>query len=248
MVFLCFLIGFIAQMIDGTLGMAYGVSCNTLLQLIYGMSPLVSSALVHFSEIFTSGVSAFSHFKMKNVDKSLFWKLLIPGAIGGVIGAALLSKFGSYLEIPVSAYLVIMGVVLIVKAVRNRPPKPRNTDGKFIYPIATAGGLLDAAGGGGWGPVVTSTMLSRSDNVSHTIGTVNASEFFVTIAETAVFSFTIASIGEHWAEVAFMIAGGVCAAPLAALLCKKTNRRLLLFLVGLLVCGLNIYKLITKIF
>lgn len=245
---LCFAIGFAAQMIDGTLGMAYGVSCNTFLQLFFGMPPLASSSLVHFSEIFTSGVSAFSHYKLKNIDKTLFLRLVIPGVIGGIAGAALLSELGEYMEAPVSAYLVFMGVLLIVKAIRNIPPKPRKTGGRFVYPVAAAGGLLDAAGGGGWGPVVTSTMLSRSDNVSLTIGTVNAAEFFVTIAQSAVFSFAVGSVGERWVEVVFLILGGVCAAPVATLLCKKANRRLLLLLVGLLVTGLNVYKLCAKLF
>ena len=248
MIFLCFLIGFAAQLIDGTLGMAYGVSCNTFLQLLYGMPPLVSSALVHFSEIFTSGVSAFSHFKLKNVDKKMFWRLLIPGVIGGIVGALILTQFGSYLEPVVSAYLVVMGVVLIVKAVRNAPPEPKKLTGAFVYPLAAAGGMLDAAGGGGWGPVVTSTMLSRSDNAAQTIGTVNAAEFFVTIAESAVFSFTVFTVGERWLEVLFLILGGVCAAPVAVLLCRKINKRLLLLLVGLLVTGLNVYKLCTLFF
>ena len=248
MIVLCFFIGFAAQMIDGTLGMAYGVSCNTFLQIIYGMPPLISSSLVHFSEIFTSGVSAFSHYKLNNIDKRMFLRLLVPGVAGGIVGALLLTEFGDLLEIPVSVYLVIMGVLLVIKAVRNSPPKPKKTGWRFICPVAAAGGMLDAAGGGGWGPVVTSTMLARSDDVARTIGTVNAAEFFVTVAETAVFSFAAASLGQRWTEVVFLILGGVCAAPLATVVCKKANRRLLLLIVGLLVTGLNIYKLCTKLF
>jgi uncharacterized membrane protein YfcA len=247
MIVLCFLIGFVAQIIDGTLGMAYGVSCNTFLQLFFHMTPLMSSSLVHFSEILTSGVSALSYYKMKNIDKQLFVRLLLPGIAGGVIGALLLSDLGSYMEIPVAVYLVIMGLVLVVKAIRNRPAKPRKMIGGFIYPVAALGGLLDAAGGGGWGPVVNTTMLSRSENVSQTIGSVNTAEFFVTLAESIVFSLTISSVTDHLVELVFLILGGVCAAPIAAWLCKKANKRLLLLLVGILVTGLNLFKLYSKI-
>ncbi len=247
MIVLCFLIGFVAQIIDGTLGMAYGVSCNTFLQLFFHMTPLMSSSLVHFSEILTSGVSALSYYKMKNIDKQLFVRLLLPGIAGGVIGALLLSDLGSYMEIPVAVYLVIMGLVLVVKAIRNRPAKPRKMIGGFIYPVAALGGLLDAAGGGGWGPVVNTTMLSRSENVSQTIGSVNTAEFFVTLAESIVFSLTISSVTDHLVELVFLILGGVCAAPIAAWLCNKANKRLLLLLVGILVTGLNLFKLYSKI-
>ena len=230
-------------MIDGTLGMAYGVSCNTFLQVSLGVSPLLSSSLVHFSEIFTSGVSAFSHYKLKNVDKNRFFQLLLPGIAGGAAGALLLSNFGSYLEKPVSVYLVIMGGVLIYKSLKNKTGIKKLASGA-VYGIAAAGGLLDAAGGGGWGPVVTSTMLGASDEPAKTIGTVNAAEFFVTVAETVVFSITLASVREHWSEVAALILGGVVASPIAAILCKKINKRVLLFAVGVLVAGLNIYKLV----
>ena len=246
MLIVCFLMGFAAQMIDGTLGMAYGVSCNTFLQASLGFPPLLSSSLVHFSEIFTSGASAFSHFKLKNVDKKMFLSLLVPGIIGGVAGALLLTGFGDRLKNVVSVYLVIMGGVLIYKSVRNKPAV-RRINSKAVYGIAAAGGMLDAAGGGGWGPVVTSTMLGASEDAAKTIGTVNAAEFFVTLAETAVFSLTLATVKEHWTEVIFLILGGVCASPIAAILCKKINKRVLLFAVGALVIGLNVYKLLTSI-
>lgn len=247
MFILCFVIGFVAQMIDGTLGMAYGVSCNTFLQLFFHMSPLISSSLVHFSEILTTGVSAFSYYKLKNIDRQLFIKLLLPGIVGGVVGALLLSDFGFYMEIPVSVYLVLMGLVLVIKAIRNKPTKPKKATGALTYPVAALGGLLDAAGGGGWGPVVNTTMLSRNENVSQTIGSVNAAEFFVTLAESIVFSLTISAAAEHVAEIVSLILGGVCAAPLAAFLCKKANKRVLLLFVGLLVVGLNLFKLYTKL-
>ena len=240
---LCFFIGFLAELIDGSLGMAYGVSCSTFLRLCFGMPPLEASSLVHISEIFTSGVSAFSHFRLKNIDKALFWRLLIPGVIGGVLGALLLSRFGARLEKAVSVYLIVMGGVLLVKAIRNKPPVRKGADGAFVYPVAALGGMLDAAGGGGWGPVVTSTLLSRSEDASRTIGSVNAAEFFVTAAEVVAFSFAVSGVGEHLARVVLLILGGVAAAPLAVLLCKKLNRRVLLFAVGLLVAGLNVYKL-----
>ncbi len=243
---LCFLVGFVAQLIDGTLGMAYGVSCNTFLQSFFHMTPLVSSSLVHFSEILTSGASSFSYYKMRIIDKQLFVRLLIPGIAGGIIGALLLSNLGSYMEIPVAGYLVIMGLVLVARAIRNKPAKSKIIACAFIYPVALLGGLLDAAGGGGWGPVVNTTMLSRSENVTQTIGSVNTAEFFVTLAESIVFSFTISSVADHFIELVFLTLGGICAAPIAAWLCKKANKRLLLLLVGILVTGLNLFKLFSK--
>ena len=140
-----------------------------------------------------------------------------------------------------------MGGVLIYRSIRNKPAG-RRISSAAVYGIAAAGGMLDAAGGGGWGPVVTSTMLGASDDAAKTIGTVNAAEFFVTLAQTAVFSLTLATVKDHWFEVIFLILGGVCASPIAAILCRKINKRALLFAVGVLVAGLNIYKLIPVIF
>ncbi|MBQ7646522.1 MAG: sulfite exporter TauE/SafE family protein [Clostridia bacterium] len=246
MLYLCLLIGFVGQLIDGTLGMAYGVSCNTFLQTIYGASPLIASSIVHFSEIFASGISAFAHFKFKNVDKSLFIKLVIPGVIGGAAGALLLSEYGDHLKGAVSVYLIIMGVLILIKAFRNKKTKGKTNRG-MICGLAAAGGALDAAGGGGWGPVVTSTLLFKTKEPSKAIGTANAAEFFVTLAESAVFAASVSGIGEYWKELVMMVIGGAAAAPIAAVLCKKINQKILLIIVGLLVIGLNVYNLINYI-
>ena len=239
---LCFFIGFFAELIDGSLGMAYGVSCTTFLKLSLGLPPMEASSLVHISEIFTSGVSAFSHFKLKNIDKSLFLRLVIPGAVGGMIGALLLSRFGSRLEKPFSVYLMAIGAVLVIKAIRGRPQRERRI-GALACPVAAVGGLLDAAGGGGWGPVVTATLLSRGGDAATTIGSVNAAEFFVTLAEVVAFSFALPNLGEHLTSAVLLILGGCAAAPISVLICKRANQRALLLAVGLLVVALNAYKL-----
>lgn len=240
---LCFAIGFIAQLIDGTLGMAYGVCCNTFLRIALKMPASVSSMLVHFSEILTTGVSAVSHFRVGNVDKKVFLRILLPGIIGGLIGALLLSELGEKLEGIISVYLVVMGVLLLAKVLLNQKPREYNT--AYLTVIASVGGFADATGGGGWGPIMTSSIIHTGKNPAKMIGTINTAEFFITLVESAVFTLSIQSVSQHWKELLALMLGGVIAAPLAARLCGKLNHRLLLTLVGLLLIGLNLYKLIA---
>lgn len=223
------LAGFIAQLIDGTLGMAYGVSCTTFL-LHFGVSPAVASASVHTAEVFTTGVSGLSHLYLKNVDKKLFIRLAIPGIIGAVIGAFLLSKVleGNTVKPFIAGYLLILGILILIKSIREPLFKDEI---KRVSPLGFFGGLLDAIGGGGWGPIVTSNIIHRGKTPQLTIGTVNTAEFFVAFFSTGVFLFFLGM--EGWKTILGLILGGVVAAPFGAYLVKYIKSRTLMFLVGL---------------
>ena len=236
------LIGFLAQMIDGSLGMAYGVSCRTFLKAMTGMSPAVASAVIHVAEIPTSLVSGISHFRIGNVDRNLLVKLLIPGVAGGILGAWILVGIGEGLEKAIDIYLIIMGILILKKALQKTSQKRKM--GRLLYPLGFAGGFLDAVGGGGWGPIVTSTMVATGEDVKKTIGTVNAAEFIVTIAETTTFALMIRDMGQFGSIVLGLIIGGVIAAPLAARVCKLIPERPLMAAVGILIILLNVYNLV----
>lgn len=243
-ILLFILIGFTAQMIDGSLGMAYGVSCRTFLKTVSGLPSAMASAVVHCSEMFTTFASGISHLKLKNISKDLFLKLMIPGIIGGVAGAWLISSIGDIIEPFIDIYLIIMGLVIFSKAFgKNR--KERTTTGPLIYVLGLAGGFLDAIGGGGWGPVVTSTLIATGHEPRKSIGSVNASEFLVTVAETTTFVVFINDITAYWYTILGLVIGGVIAAPLAAAICKKIPIKPLLAIVGLVVIVLNVYNLLT---
>ncbi len=235
-------IGFAAQMIDGTLGMAYGVSCRTFLKTVAGLPSALASAVVHVAEVPTTLASGLSHLRLKNVDKPLLLRLLIPGVLGGVLGAWFLSNVGDALEPFIDAYLIVMGVIILRKAFQT-VLKERHIGGG-VYPLGFAGGFLDGTGGGGWGPVVTSTMVAVGHDVKKTIGTVNTAEFLVTLAETTTFAVLLSDFTSYWQTILGLVLGGVCAAPLAAWFCKKIPARPLLAIVGLLIVGLNFYNLI----
>lgn len=236
-------IGFFAQVIDGTLGMAYGVSCRTFLKTVAGLPSALASAVVHVSEVPTTLVSGISHLRFKNVDLHLLWRLMIPGVIGGVLGAWFLSSIGDALEPFIDVYLIVMGAIILCKAFKKQRENPRRA-GKYIYPLGLAGGFLDATGGGGWGPVVTSTMVATGHDVKKTIGTVNTAEFVVTIAETTTFVVLLNDFMQYWQTILGLIIGGVLAAPIAAWICKKIPVRPLLVVVGVLIVGLNLYNFI----
>ena len=232
MFFLFLLAGFIAQVIDGALGMAYGVSCTTLL-LNFGLSPKIASVSVHTAEIFTTGVSGLSHLKFKNIDKTLFFRIVFTGVLGAALGAYLLSDFldGRIIRPYVSAYLLGLGIYILYKGIRNREAKKKAV--KRAGLLALAGGLLDAIGGGGWGPIVTSNLINQGQDPRRAIGTVNTAEFFVTYFATAIFIFYLGV--QHWQILLGLIAGGVIAAPLGAFLASKIKKRVLSIIVGLLI-------------
>ena len=242
--FLIFLlVGFLAQMIDGTLGMAYGVSGRTFLKSFLGLpSPLIS-AIIHAAELPVTLISGISHWRLNNVDKQKLIHLAIPGVIGGILGAWFLSGAGERFEQYINIYLILMGIIIILKAFQTNH-KERKI-GNIIYPLGFIGGFFDAAGGGGWGPIVTSTMIAMTGDVKKTIGSVNAAEFLVTAFEITTFSIFIKDIFSYSYMILAMILGGMIAAPLAASLCKKIPSKPLMFVVGLLIIALNIYNLFS---
>lgn len=237
-IMICMLVGFVAQIIDGALGMAYGVSSNAFL-LSVGIPPSVASASVHVSEMFTTGISGLSHLRLGNVDKELVRKLLIPGVIGGVIGAYILTAVpGDVIKPFVSAYLLIMGVVILIKAWRQGDGGESRTP---LIPLGLAGGFFDAIGGGGWGPIVTTTLVARGKHPRFAIGSVNTAEFFVTVSESVTFIVAIGmSLVQNWPVIVGLLLGGMIAAPLAAYICKRLPVRVLMALVGILIVILSI--------
>lgn len=242
-IFFFILVGFLAQMVDGALGMAYGVISNAVL-LSFGVPPKNASASVHTAEMFTTAISGLSHFKLGNVQKDLFLRLIIPGVIGGVVGAYILASLpGDAIKPYIAGYLILMGLVIIYKAFRKAESRHEVT--WHVLPLALLGGLCDAIGGGGWGPIVTSTLVARGHEPRFTIGSVNASEFFVTVAQVATFFATI-KMG-YWKITAGLLIGGVIAAPLAAFVCKKVPARPLMVMVGLLIIGLSVRTIILAL-
>lgn len=233
------IVGFFAQVVDGALGMAYGVTATTFL-LATGASPGAASASVHIAEIFTTGVSGISHAKFGNVNKQLFVRLLIPGILGGVLGAILVTQIdGAMFKPYISTYLLLLGIYILSKAFR--PLRLRTRAPKHVGKLALFGGFVDAAGGGGWGPVVTSTLVSSGNDPRTTIGSVNFAEFFLTLTSAAVFSLLMET--NTWPIIIGLVFGGIFAAPFAAVLCKKLHARTLLILVGALIIIISLYNL-----
>ena len=227
-------------MIDGALGMAYGVSSNTFL-LSIGIPPAAASASVHMAEVVTTGISGFSHWRLENIDKALIKRLIIPGVIGGVVGAYLLTSIPADVIKPiVSAYLLIMGIVILFKALRVS--EVLKGIPVYVGILGLIGGFFDAIGGGGWGPIVTTTLIARGTHPRFTIGSVNFSEFFVTFAESVTFilALRLAFFAEFWTIILGLLIGGAIAAPLAAVVCKKLPTRALMALVGVLIIILSI--------
>lgn len=224
--------GFVAQMIDGALGMAYGVTASTFL-LTVGVPPSAVSASVHTSEIFTSGVSGYMHLKFGNVNSKLFKKILFPGVLGAIVGAYALSSLEKYIYIIkplVAIYTLVLGILIIQKALKKRVEKRPI---KKIGWLAMAGGTLDSIGGGGWGPIVTSTLIARGRHPKYTIGSVNLAEFFVSLASSVTF---ISIIGfSHWQVVLGLILGGMVSAPIAATLSRRLPIKTMMIMVGTIV-------------
>ncbi|MCX7894444.1 MAG: sulfite exporter TauE/SafE family protein [Thermoanaerobaculum sp.] len=237
-------VGFVAQMIDGALGMAYGVSSNSLL-LNLGVPPAAASASVHAAEVVVTGISGLSHWKMGNLDGRLVRGLLVPGVIGGVLGAYALSSLdGDKIKPFVALYLLLMGLRILTRAWNYRGEQ--HGAHRHVGLLGFVGGFFDAIGGGGWGPIVTTSLVARGNNPRTAIGSVNFSEFFVTLAESITFVLSL-RFAQYWQVILGLLLGGAVAAPLAARLTKKVPAKLLLILVGLLIVGLSARTLLQSV-
>jgi uncharacterized protein len=237
--------GFVAQMIDGALGMAYGVTATTFLTSV-GISPVFATASVHSSEIFTSGVSGYMHLRFGNVNRRLFRAVLIPGVIGAALGALAISALSdinliaNYLSPAISVYTAILGALILRKALAATTKKRRV---RHIPALAWFGGFVDAIGGGGWGPIVNSTLIAAGRNPRYTIGSVNLAEFFVSLASSAVFAFYI-GLGNYGTVILGLILGGMIAAPIAARLSQRLPIKTMMILVGVIVILVSLRKII----
>ena len=231
-------VGFAAQLVDGALGMAFGVISNTLLVVVMGVPPAVASQRVHLVECFTTATSAISHLLHGNVDKRLFFRLLLPGMVGGVLGAYVLTSLDARVVKPfVLLYLTAIGLYLLWRGIRF-VHEPR--DARLIAPLGLFGGFLDAAGGGGWGPVVTSNLLIQGAEPRKVVGTVNTVEFFLTITVSAAFIWKLGIADVAGATLGLLI-GGLAAAPLGAIAAKRFNPRHMLIMVGIVLTVTSVY-------
>lgn len=240
--FLIFLlVGFLAQSVDGALGMAYGVISSTVL-LAFGVPPATASASVHAAEVFTTAASAGSHAANKNVNWKLFAPLAAGGVVGGILGAFVLTSIdGDLLKPWITVYLSIMGIVIIWRATKKT--RERVFPVKLSAPLGLVGGFFDAIGGGGWGPTVTTTMVGAGQDPRISIGTTNTAEFFVTAAISATFLAALLTghwdqaegIASHASSIAGLILGGLIAAPFAGVIARIAPRQVLTYGVGAVV-------------
>jgi uncharacterized protein len=233
-------IGFLAQMVDGALGMAFGVIASTCL-MATGAPPAIASAAVHAAEIVTTGLSGASHLWNRNVDRRLFLQLVVTGVIGGVVGAYVLTGLPEEIVKPiVTVYLAAMALLIFLRllgwSLRTwRPPVPA---------IGAVGAFLDAIGGGGWGPLVTSTLVATGDKPRRSVGSANLAEFFITISISATF-LTQLDLARYGKPVIGLIVGGALAAPLAGYLLRILPTRTAMALVGVVVAGLSAVNLMA---
>jgi uncharacterized protein len=235
-------VGFTAQMIDGAIGMAYGITSSTVLMSM-GVPPATASACVHAAETFTTGASGAAHWRLGNVDKKLLWRLAVPGMIGGAIGAYALSNLpGENIKPFIAFYLMLLGAFIVFKAIRQ-DKVVEGVEPRAVTPLGLFGGFFDAIGGGGWGPIVTSSLLGQGTTPRYAIGSVNLAEFFVTLTISATFFLTVGL--SLWPIITGLIIGGVMAAPFAAYATKHIPDKVLMIMVGTVVMLLSIRTLIS---
>jgi uncharacterized membrane protein YfcA len=242
--FWALLFGAVAALIDGSLGMAYGVT-GTAFLLGYGISPVKAVAYIHIAEIFVSGSSGLNHWKIGNIDTKLFKKLLIPGIIGAILGALIIAKVKiPYLSIVISIYLLFMGIFLIAKAYSKIKLQFKQKN-SVVIPLAVTGGFVDGAGGGGWGPIVTPTLMATTATEPRkVIGTVSAAEFVVALSASAGFLSQIGRIDINWSTVGGLALGGAIAAPFAARLVGRLPAKYLGIIVAVAIIVLNAIQII----
>ncbi len=238
------LVGFFAQLVDGALGMGYGIMASTTMMLLGVKLPAISGS-IHTAEVFSSAVSGYTHYRFGNVNKKLLLWLAIPGVLGAMAGAAALiflgNKYETFAYAVLSLYTMIIGVRLIVIAFKKVQKKGVV---KNVGILGFFGGFMDSFGGGGWGPIVTSTLLAKGRKTNYVVGTVSLAEFFITLAAAATF---FVSLGvSHWYIILGLISGGTVAAPLAARLSGRLPRKAALILVAVLVIVFSI-RVLMKI-
>ncbi|WP_129709839.1 sulfite exporter TauE/SafE family protein [Priestia megaterium] len=242
-------IGFLAQLIDGSLGMAYGVTSSSLL-LSFGMAPAIASASIHISEVVTTAASGISHIKFGNVDRQAIFKLIIPGSIGAFIGACFLSHLSGDIAKPyISLFLLMLGFYVIVRFLfKNKPSSTQrnlNLTTKQALPLGLIAGFADATGGGGWGPLTTPVLLYNNGNSARkVIGTVDTSEFAIAISATLGFLISLGWQDVNWFWIGALMLGGVIAAPIAAWLVKTIPSYLLGVLVGGFIILTNVWTIL----
>ncbi|WP_428409774.1 sulfite exporter TauE/SafE family protein [Hyphococcus sp.] len=235
-------IGFVAQLIDGALGMAYGVASTTALVFI-GVPPAVASANVHAAEVFTSAASGASHAVARNIDWRLFRRLALAGSVGAVLGAFLISFIHMDAARPlIAAYLFIMGLVVISKAMKP-PTAPKPVE--KVRLLGFLGGFADASGGGGWGPIVVSNLLAKGAAPAIAVGTVNLAEFVVTLSASLAF---LAALGPTFGKAALgLVIGGLFAAPIAAFAAKRLPKRAMTAIVGAIICLVSLFNFLSAV-
>ncbi|MDP2411640.1 MAG: sulfite exporter TauE/SafE family protein [Pseudolabrys sp.] len=236
-------IGFFAQIVDGALGMAFGV-VSTSAMLVMGLPPAQASAIVHTAEIFTTGASAASHIYHRNIDWRLVLRLGVAGVCGAVLGAWLLSNVDAQAARPfVFGYLLLMGLLILLRSIRL--PQPRTAPARWTPPLGFVAGFLDASGGGGWGPISTGTLIGAGHTPRLTVGSVNTTEFFVTIAAATTFFVELGTAPlQHLLP---LIVGGVIAAPLGGWMVKRVSPRILMIAVGTLIVALSLWQIARSI-
>lgn len=234
--------GFLAQLVDGSLGMGYGITSSTVL-LFIGLSPAAASASVHIAKIGTGASSGFAHHRFGNVDWQVARRIALPGAIGAFVGAVLLSGLSTASSRPVSSSLLfLLGIYVLIRFLKGglRPLRKGVPRLRFLIPVGLVGGFVDATGGGGWGPVATPALLADGRLApNRVVGTVSASEFIVAIAASLGFFFGIGVAGVRFDYVVALLVGGLIAAPIAAYMVRHLNPRLLGVVVGGFICFTN---------
>ena len=233
------LIGIFAQLVDSTLGMGYGATSTSFL-MSFGVPPAISSMGVHVAEMFTTGASAISHYKFKNINKKLVLNLLIPGVIGSILGAYLLVDVidGQVIKPYIAAYMIVLAIVILIKGLRGKIQKKKT---KNLGALAIFGGFMDSIGGGGWGPIVTSTLMGQGRDPRYTIGSVNTAEFAISFASGITFLLFGGISG--WQVIVGLVLGGLIAAPFGAYLVNKIPRKPVTVLVALLLIFLSLRTL-----